>query len=76
MAIDNTGAKAFNIIVEQNKNNGWVNPVFQPNKTPKFKDEFFCIKLDDFLEIESNFEIEIFRISKRWGEIILYCRIH
>lgn len=66
---------AFNRIVEINENNGWVNPIFQPNNTDEFKDKFFCIKVDDFLEIVSNFEIEIFRVSKRWGEIILYCRV-
>lgn len=65
----------FNRIVEINQNNGWVNPVFQPNSTEKFKDEFFTIKVDDYLEIESNYEIDIFRVSKRWGEIIIYCRV-
>lgn len=65
----------FNRIVEINQNNGWVNPVFQPNRTEKFKDEFFTIKVDDYLEIESNYEVDIFRVSKRWGEIIIYCRV-
>jgi hypothetical protein len=65
----------FHRIVEINKNNGWVNPIFQPNNTEKFKDEFFCVKVDDFLEIEDNYEINIFRVSKRWGEIIIYCRV-
>jgi len=65
----------FNRIVEINKNNGWVNPIFQPNTTEKFKDEFFCIKVDDFLEVECNHEIDIFRVSKRWGDIIIYCRV-
>lgn len=64
----------FHKIVELNKNNGWVNPIFQENKSEKYKDEFFCIKVDDFLEIEDNHEVEVFRISKRWGEIIIYCR--
>jgi len=65
----------FNRIVEINKNNNWINPQFQPSANEKFKDEFFTIKVDDFLEIESNYEVEIFRVSKRWGEIIIYCRV-
>jgi len=74
-AVSSSCLPAFNRIVEINKNNGWVKPIFQPNNTDKFKDEFFCVKVDDFLEIESNYEIEVYRVSKRWGEIILYCRV-
>ena len=65
----------FKRIVEINKNNNWINPQFQPSANKKFEDEFFTIKVDDFLEIESNWEVEIFRVSKRWGEIIFYCRV-
>ena len=62
-------------IVEMNKYNGWVNPQFIPITTEGFKDEYFKIQLDDYLEIEHNYEVEIFRVSKRWGDIILYCRV-
>jgi hypothetical protein len=66
---------AFIKIVEINKANGWKNPIFQPNNKEEFKHKYFNIKLDDFLEIESNHEVEIYRVSKRWGDLILYCKI-
>jgi hypothetical protein len=65
----------FNKIVELNQNNGWLNPQFIPITTEEFKDEYFKIQLDDYLEIESNYEVEIFRVSKRWGDLNLYCRV-
>jgi hypothetical protein len=65
----------FNKIVEINQNNGWINPIFIPNNNEKYKKNFFSIKVDDFLEIESNYQINIFRVSKRWKEIIFYCNV-
>ena len=65
----------FNKIVEMNQNNGWVNPQFIPITTEEFKDKYFAIQLDDFDEIQSNYEVEIFRVCKRWGDITLYCNI-
>jgi len=65
----------FNRIVEINQNNGWKNPVFIPNTTEEFKNQFFTVQVDDFLEIEDNYEVNVFRVSKRWGEIIIYCRL-
>jgi hypothetical protein len=75
-AISNSCLPWFNRIIEVNKNNGWINAEFKPSLNEQFKDQFFTIEFDDYLEIESNWQVEIYRISKRWGKIIIYCRVN
>ena len=65
----------FNKIVEINKNNGWVRPQFKPITTEEFSNRFFMIEVDDFLETEDNYEVDIFRVCKRWDQIIFYCKV-
>ena len=64
----------FEALLKLNTRNGWVNPVFKQNNNKEYKDNFFTVEIDDFLEIESNHEVNVFRVSKRWDEIILYCQ--
>lgn len=62
-----------NKLIELNINNGWINPIFKPWE---MENDYFFIQIEDFLEIEYNHEVKIFKVSKSLGKIILYCRIN
>jgi len=75
--------EGYNTLIEANRNNGWINPEFEP-LNEKYLEDYFMIKLDDFTEIQETayisgsliLRVTIVRISKlKYGQVVLFCRI-
>jgi hypothetical protein len=66
----------YRSLIITNENNGWIEPVLLKywEIDTEFAD-FFCIQLKDFEHIESNYQVRIFKITKRLNEITIYCQV-
>lgn len=60
-------------LLEANSNNEWKNPVLLETSA-EFKDEFFNVRVDSFLELVGSNNVRIYRVRQRWGEIMIFCR--
>lgn len=64
----------FEKLITHNKDNDWINPVFEANGGFLYSN-FFQIVLDDFFQIVETEKIKVYRIIKKENKYTLYCKI-
>ncbi len=68
--INHNSYPLYNQILDENKNNGWINPSLSPLDT---EGNYFHVIIDNFSEILRSLDVGIISLTKKDDKIVIFC---